>query len=350
MRSFIFSIIILTLSFLIYIYPLNIATYLLLNTKVTEPFALIPTLVIAVGIYVFFKTHYTSPLLGGVIHYGMGIGFIGFWLFNLGLIVCLALPSKNLEIGLICCFMTIVICVRSCANGSRIHIKNINFSSPKIDRPIEIVFISDVHLGSNPKQHLEKICGKISQLDYQYLLIGGDLFDSSAFQASDLYPLKRIQKPILYVTGNHEYYVKNSRNRIAELAQYDVTILDNRSEQFGILNIIGISDHTLLKAQTKITETLICKEKFNLVLVHKPSIWENVAENLDLMLSGHTHNGQIFPFNLFVRLQFKTVYGIYKKQSSNLYVSSGSGTWGPRMRFMSQNEVVKILLTPQRIN
>ena len=350
MRSFIFSIIILTLSFLIYIYPLNIATYLLLNTKVTEPFALIPTLVIAVGIYVFFKTHYTSPLLGGVIHYGMGIGFIGFWLFNLGLIVSLALPSNNLEIGLVCSFITIVICVRSCVNGNRIYIKNINLTSPKIDRPIEIVFISDVHLGSNSKQHLEKICRKISQLDYQYLLIGGDLFDSSAFKTSDLCPLKRIKKPIFYVTGNHEYFVKNSKNRIADLAHYNVSVLDNRSVQFGILNIIGISDNTPLETQTKITKTLICKEKYNLALVHKPSMWESISEDLDLMLSGHTHNGQIFPFNLFVGLQFKTVYGIYRKQSSSLYVSSGSGTWGPRMRLKSQNEVVKILLAPQRTN
>ena len=350
MRKFIFGIIILVLTFLIYIYPLNIAAHLLLDTMVTEPFALIPTIVMAVAIYVFFKTHLTSSLLRGLIYYGMGIGFIGFWLFNLGLIVSLALPSKNLEIGLTCSFMTMFISVISFLNGSYVHIKNINFTSPKIDRPIEIVFISDVHLGSNSKQHLEEICRKISQLDYEYLLIGGDLFDTSAFQISDLYPLKMIRKPILYVTGNHEYFVKNSRSRIAELAHYNVTVLDNRSVQFGNINFIGISDNTPLETQTKITETLICKEKYNLALVHKPSMWTNISENLDMMLSGHTHNGQIFPFNLFVGLQFKTVYGIYRKQSSNLYVSSGSGTWGPRMRFMSQNEVVKILLTPQRIN
>ena len=50
------------------------------------------------------------------------------------------------------------------------------------------------------------------------------------------------------------------------------------------------------------------------------------------MLSGHTHNGQIFPFSFFVRLRFKNIYGLYEKLTSKLYVSSGSGCWGPKMR------------------
>ena len=75
---------------------------------------------------------------------------------------------------------------------------------------------------------------------------------------------------------------------------------------------------------------------FNLVLVHKPSIWEKVSQNVDLMLSGHTHKGQIFPFNIFVRAKFKNVYGLFEDGGNRLYVSSGSGTWGPRMRLGTQ--------------
>ena len=76
---------------------------------------------------------------------------------------------------------------------------------------------------------------------------------------------------------------------------------------------------------------------------------EKCAKNSDLMLSGHTRNGQIFPFNLLVRLQFKTVYGIYKRLNSILYVSSGSGTWGSRMRLGTKNEISKILISPKEI-
>ena len=62
------------------------------------------------------------------------------------------------------------------------------------------------------------------------------------------------------------------------------------------------------------------------------------------MLSGHTHNGQIFPFNFFVRLQYKNIYGLYAKFKSKLYVSSGSGCWGPKMRLGSKNEIVDIII------
>ena len=64
------------------------------------------------------------------------------------------------------------------------------------------------------------------------------------------------------------------------------------------------------------------------------------------MLSGHTHNGQIFPFNFLVRMQFKTVYGLFKEKQSRLFVSSGSGTWGPRMRIGTQNEILKVEISP----
>ena len=63
------------------------------------------------------------------------------------------------------------------------------------------------------------------------------------------------------------------------------------------------------------------------------------------MLSGHTHNGQIFPFNFLVKLQFKHIYGLYEKLNSKLYVSSGSGCWGPKMRLGSKNEIVRIQIS-----
>ena len=65
--------------------------------------------------------------------------------------------------------------------------------------------------------------------------------------------------------------------------------------------------------------------------------------------NGHTHKGQIFPFNFFVRLQFKHVYGLFQKFNSKLYVSSGCGCWGPKMRLGSRNEIVEILITKKSV-
>ncbi len=346
MKNSVFVVIILALSFLIYIYPLTILAHLLFAASLFEPVSLIPTVIIAGAISVYFRTHARSSLLSSPIYYGMGIGFIGFCVFNLGLLATLAMPALSFEIGLTCLVVSVLTCVKSILNGRHISLKTLHISSPKITQRYNLVFISDIHLGSNPKQHLEKICTKINGLDYDYLLIGGDLYDSSAFKPEDLMPLTTIQKPILFVTGNHEYYVKNHANKVTDLANYNITILDNESVQFDRLNIIGISDNQNPKLQSDIAHRLVNQNAFNLLMVHQPSIWDSAPDNTDLMLSGHTHNGQIIPFNFIVRLQFKTVYGIYKRLNSTLYVSSGSGTWGPRMRLGTKNEIVYISISP----
>ena len=80
----------------------------------------------------------------------------------------------------------------------------------------------------------------------------------------------------------------------------------------------------------------------NICLVHQPSIWEDLKNNIDIMFSGHTHRGQIFPFNYLVKLKFKYIYGMYTHKNNYLIVSSGAGTWGPRMRLGSFNEIIKL--------
>ena len=101
------------------------------------------------------------------------------------------------------------------------------------------------------------------------------------------------------------------------------------------------------KNNPRLRRQLTSHDMFNLLMVHQPSMWHHAPEKTDLMLSGHTHNGQIFPFNLLVRMQFRTVYGIYRRMNSSLYVSSGSGTWGPRMRLGTQNEIIQISISPE---
>ena len=350
MRDLVFATITTVLSFLIYVYPLNVLAHLLLSAQIIEPVTIFPTVVIGFAVFVYFRTHLTSRLLSGVIYYGMGIGFIAFWVLNIGLLVSVLMPDFAAEIGLICLVISMITCAKAILNGNRIALKTIQLTSPKIKRKYNLIFVSDIHLGSNPKRHLERICDKIHGLSYDHLLIGGDLFDSSAFDTADINALITIKKPILFVTGNHEYYVKDNKEKIANLAKYDIMNLDNQSAQFDELNIIGISDNQEPKAQAGIAKNLVRHEMFNLLMVHKPTIWHQIPKETDLMLSGHTHNGQIFPFNMLVRLQFKTVYGIYKRLNSRLYVSSGSGTWGPRMRLGTQNEVVLISIFPQVTN
>ena len=108
--------------------------------------------------------------------------------------------------------------------------------------------------------------------------------------------------------------------------------------------MIGIDDLETPINKVSYVNDLIKENFFNIVICHKPDIWDDLKNTIDLMLSGHTHNGQIFPFNLIVKLKFKYIYGLYKNNLSKLYVSSGSGCWGPRLRLGSSNEIVNIRL------
>ena len=80
-------------------------------------------------------------------------------------------------------------------------------------------------------------------------------------------------------------------------------------------------------------------------MYHRPIGFEAAVESgIDLMLAGHTHNGQIAPFNLIVGLGFEHMSGLYRHGGSYLYVTTGTGTWGPRMRLGSNNEIVLLKL------
>ena len=345
-RLLLFTAIFLVIVFFIYIYPVAALLHLLVGSAIFQSVSYGATIILAGFIFYYLRTHSTSPFLSALTHYGMGIGFIGFGITNLGLIADGFMAGNSQIIGIICSLLVAGLSVKAIMNGRDVHIKRLSFTSPKITDEFSFAFISDVHLGSNRKSHLDRICDEVAKLETEALLIGGDLFDSSAFQLSDLASLKQLEKPIYYVTGNHEYYVKHHETKIKALTDYNLQILDDETAQMGEVHIIGIDDYHTPKEQAAIVHKLVDKKRFNLVLVHQPAIWERLPDEADLMLSGHTHNGQIVPFNWLVRLQFKAVYGLYRYGNTQAYVSSGAGTWGPRMRLGTQNEILYITLAP----
>ncbi len=111
----------------------------------------------------------------------------------------------------------------------------------------------------------------------------------------------------------------------------------------GEIQLIGIDDAESVD-QVAVQLPLIerASGKYNVLLYHRPLGWlDAFADGVDLMLSGHTHNGQIFPFNWLVRAQFSRLQGLYSASSGagQHYVSPGTGTWGPIMRLGSNNEI-----------
>jgi predicted MPP superfamily phosphohydrolase len=230
-------------------------------------------------------------------------------------------------------------------NAKTVSVKQIKFSHSKIKNNFSFIFLSDIHIGSNSPEILKRLVSLINHQNPSFVLIGGDLIDSSSFKIQDLDEIKKINAPIYFVTGNHEYYIEDSQKHLNNLKSQNINILDNHSVMEQHINIIGLSDNSSKKEKIKVFDSLFKPDCFNLLLVHQPSIWNLLKEKANLTLSGHTHNGQIFPFNLIVKLQFPQIYGVYSYLKNYLYVSSGASTWGPKIRIGSKNEILNIKLS-----
>ena len=341
-----FYLVVFIVSYFIYIYPFEILNDFLFNEKPNRRSSLLYSLFISILVIFYFRSKNTFLPLKFFIYEGMGIGFISFWIINISLIVNYFKIIDKYTLGVLSLFLIIIISLVGILYGRLIFTKKIKILSNKIKKQSNIIFISDVHLGTNTISHLQKILDKIKNLKYDFILIGGDLIDSSSFDLSKLSIFKQISKPIYFVTGNHEYYIENHREKLNKLNQFGIIILDNENIHINDINLTGINDKQTSKEQVNKYLKLKDEQQYNLLLVHKPSIWNQVKGKVDLMLSGHCHNGQIIPFNLFVKLQFKYIYGFYTYNNSNLYISSGSACWGPRLRVGTFNEIVHIEITP----
>ena len=334
-------------TYLIYVYPFDILNYFFLKEEIFTISSLLLNFFFYLIVLYYLKSHSTFILFRILVYEGMGIGFISFWIVNLAILTNYFFHIDPIYLGISSLLTIILISILSLTYGKLVFLKKIKINTSKINKNVKIIFISDVHLGSNSIKHLNKICSKIKNINFDLLLIGGDLIDSSSFNLQNLNILKNIKTPILFITGNHEFYIKDSKEKLEKLKNYKLTYLDNKNFIFKNINIIGLGDNQTPDQQKLFANQLMKKNMFNLILIHKPTIWGHVNQNIDLMLSGHTHGGQIFPFNFFVMLKFKNIYGLYEKLNSKLYVSSGCGCWGPKMRLGSKNEILEILISNQ---
>lgn len=215
-----------------------------------------------------------------------------------------------------------------------------------------VVQISDVHLGPvYRKLFFERLLNKVQANNPEAIFITGDLFDGMESDFSWLnHPFAKIRAPrgIYYSFGNHDLYL--GFNRAIELLQGSpVVVLDNKMMTVDGLQIIGINysfnkDFDLEAAILK--QVGYSKAMPSILLFHEPKNIE-LAKNaeIDLQLSGHTHNGQLFPFNYIARSAYKGFgYGLFTLDDFSLIVNRGAGTWGPPIRTSGRSEIVKIIL------
>ena len=341
---FIFLTSLLLITYFLYIFPFEILNKFLLKEDVSLKYSIINTIIFYVFILFYLKSRTTFKPLKLFVYEGLGIGFISFILINLSILINSFGYFKETTIGIISVILILIITIYGIFRAKKVTIKNLILETPKIEKDYSIIFLSDLHLGTNDIKHLRKVLKKIESIKYDFILIGGDLIDSSSFNIANLKLFNLIKKKIYFVNGNHEYYLKDFTNKIRELKKYNINVLKNTHRKIDKINLIGIDDLQLPIKKISYINKLRKDGFYNIVISHKPDVWDDIKDKTDLMLSGHTHNGQIFPFNLIVKLKFRYIYGLYKNKLSNLYVSSGSGCWGPRIRIGSSNEIVNLRL------
>jgi predicted MPP superfamily phosphohydrolase len=199
---------------------------------------------------------------------------------------------------------------------------------------------------------------KTNQIDADIVVITGDLVDLTASTAKErLEPLKDLKSRhgVYFVVGNHEYFydVEGIINYIKSIG---IVVLENSNVVIDdIVNLSGVYDlagerHGRLKPDVKKALQNTDESLPTILLSHQPKIVNHISnnDNIDLIISGHTHGGQIFPFGLLVLLDQPYLHGLYNhNEKTKIYVSSGSGYWGPPLRVLAPSEIVKITLQPE---
>lgn len=253
-------------------------------------------------------------------------------------------------------FLSVSIAVYGFFEAKDIRTERLTIKTSKLPPGVvrlRVVQISDVHLGLIVRQErLKRILDKVKAADPDILVSTGDLVDGQINGLAGLSePLREINPKYgkFAITGNHEFYAGlDQALEFTERAGFRI-LRGEGMEIPGVINIAGVDDPAgrgfgLFKGgPEKELLSHLPQKRFTLLLKHRP-LWDNNSLGLfDLQLSGHVHKGQIFPFSLVTWLYYP-VYagGINLPGNSFMYVSRGSGTWGPPIRFLARPEVTVI--------
>jgi predicted MPP superfamily phosphohydrolase len=227
-----------------------------------------------------------------------------------------------------------------------------------------IVQISDIHVGTTIRErYVEGIVEAVNHLKPDVVAITGDLVDGSVAElGSHVAPLARLvsRHGSFFVTGNHEYY-SGAVPWMAELTRLGIRVLHNEHvviQRGGAkLVLAGVPDYGaghFHDSHRSDPHAAIAgapaDAQVKVLLAHQPRTAAAAAKaGFDLQLSGHTHGGQFLPWNFFVRFQQPFTAGLHRLDELWVYVSRGTGYWGPPKRFGAPSEITQIRLVPAAV-
>lgn len=244
-------------------------------------------------------------------------------------------------------------------------LQNIAITIPQLPAILEgfkIAQFTDLHVGPTIKRKfVRSVVDQVNNLNADIIVCTGDLVDDQVVNIrEDVSPIKDLYAPkgVYFVTGNHEYYV-GVEPWLDEIARLGLTILldEHRLIEYDDQKIIlsGVTDYSAKQfvadhrsdPQAALSEAPDGYVK--ILLAHQPrNIFAAAKAGYDLQISGHTHGGQYFPWSLLVTLGQPYVSGLHKHNNTWIYVSRGTGYWGPPIRLGVPSEVTVYTLTQQK--
>jgi len=252
--------------------------------------------------------------------------------------------------------LSAIICVYGYFEAQNIRTERIVFETDRLPHgtdKVTIAQISDVHLGLIVRcDRLVSILDVVKAAKPDIFVITGDLVDA---QINHLPGLRELLQDIhatygkFAITGNHEYYAGLDK-ALEFLNHSGLTVLRGESKDLGVIQIAGVDDRAAIQTKTGIPASDRAalagtdrSKKFVLFLKHQPHPDPDAIGMYDLMLSGHTHKGQIWPFTYLSRRAHPIHAGRFDVgKGSVVYVNRGTGTWGPPIRFLAPPEVTVI--------
>jgi predicted MPP superfamily phosphohydrolase len=229
---------------------------------------------------------------------------------------------------------------------------------PEALKKLKIVQISDIHAGPTLKKSwIERLVKKINDLEPDIIVLTGDLVDGSVRRLGvDVEPLSGLKAGLgkYFVTGNHEYYsgalpwIEKVRQLGFEVFLNSHKLIETEGARLLLAGVTDFRAGSLIKDHASDPFLAIRnapEAEYRILLAHQPkSVHEAAMAGFDLQISGHTHGGQFWPWNLFVGLDQPVTSGLQKINGMHIYVSRGTGYWGPPVRLGAPSEITLIRL------
>ena len=249
------------------------------------------------------------------------------------------------------------ISARAIYEARHIKLQKVNIKIKDLKKSYKIVQLSDIHIGGLVDvKFIHDIVVRVNALKPDLVVITGDLIDMNVDKGEHI--LRELEKlksqyGTFFVVGNHEYFhdIDKVINKVKSMG---IRVLENENVYIGQegqgFNLAGVYDvfgYRVESHEPDIYKALENKKKESptVLLAHQPRYIDEVNHGVDLMLSGHTHGGQLYPFRFLVKLQQPYVDGLHQHNKDlQIYINKGTGFWGPPMRLGASSEITEIEL------